>query len=141
MRNLMRFLLISAGCLTVLSLGLYASNHAKVNEWLRSFGSKPHVPGEIVVRQRSTIDLPSFDGAVRLRVGDIKRGQRADIEILGPGSVILAANRAAEVGDSISFNYAEDRYSLHILKYVDEIGSGDFATFDLSRIKIVNTPP
>jgi hypothetical protein len=136
-RALKRFLMIAGGCLAVLGLGLYANHQAEVHGWLRAFGSRAHTPDEIVVRQRSTINLPGLEGAVRLRVGDIKRGLRAEIEILGPGLVILAAHRAAEVGDRIRFVLASQSYELHVLKYVDEIGSGDFATFRLINTFVI----
>ncbi len=137
----MRFLLIASSCLVAIGLGLYANNPAGVHEWLRSFGAKEHAPDEIVVRQRSSVDLPGFDGAVRLRVGDIKRGHRAEIELFGTGHVILATGRSAEVGDRITFEYAGQRYELHVLKYADEIGSGDFATFRLITIANGNSQP
>jgi len=137
----MRFLLIASSCLVVIGLGLYASNQAGVHEWLRSFGKKGHAPDEIVVRQRSAVDLPGFDGAVRLKVGDIKRGRRAEIEAIGAGQVVLAANPSAAVGDRITFEHAGLRYELHVLKYEDDIGSGDCATFRLDRIVNENARP
>lgn len=129
MRQMKQFLLVAAVCLVLLGIGLYASNSTKVHEWLRTYGSKEHAPDEIIVRQRTTIALPVANGEIRMRIGDIKRGARADIEILGPGLTILAANRAAEVGDRISFKHQGQGYEVHVLKYQDEIGSGDFGVF------------
>ena len=40
----------------------------------------------VQVEQRHSAALPGLGGAVRVRVGDIKRGERTDVEVLGPGT-------------------------------------------------------
>ena len=122
------------GCVLLLAVGLgwYSLHPSEVHEWLRSLGREPLAEDEVIVKQRGTASFPSGSGIdqdVKIRVGDIKRGRTADIEIIGPDSNFLAMRGGAQVGDRIAFSYGGVNYEVEVIRYVDEIGPGDSAKF------------
>ena len=80
--------------------------------------------------QRSTGTVSGSDGAIRVRVADIKRGKTADVEVIGPKEAILASRKSAQVGDRISFTHNGTTYTLQVVQYRGvALGSGDSAKF------------
>lgn len=133
MRDSIKFALIGAALVIVTGLGWYSQNVGGVHDWFRSFGVQPLPADEIIVQQRGTAALPGVNGDVRVRVGDIERGRTATVEITGPGLAILATKQSAQVGDRIPFTHAGVEYQIEIVRYIDEVGSGDNA-----RIRILH---
>lgn len=135
MRDSIRLGLIGGALLIVLGLGWYWQHPGGVYEWARTLGRKPPLAAdEVIVKQRTTAALPGLDGAVKVRVDDIKRGKTADVEILGPDSVTLASKQGAKVGDQIVFTHHGKKYRVDILRYLDEIGPGDSAKFRILEV-------
>ena len=134
MRTLIRLILIVCTLLFLLGLGLYIPYRDEAHEWVRQLGRKPLAPGEVLLRQRTSADLPGLDGAVKVRVGDIKRGKTADVTILGPEAITLASKASAQVGDRIAFVHNGNKYEVEVVRYVDKIGPGDTATFRITLV-------
>ncbi|MSQ93768.1 MAG: hypothetical protein EXR98_04340 [Gemmataceae bacterium] len=86
---------------------------------------------QVVLKQRTTAALPGLGGAVTVRIDDIKRGQTADIQILGPDSEVLASKQAAQVGDRIPFAYQGKQYEVEVVHYRDRTFHEDEATLRL----------
>ena len=149
MRNAIKLGLVGCALLFLLGLGLYIPNMNEVHDWLRSVGRKSHAADEMVVRQRTSSVLPGLDGTVTVRIGDIKRGRTADVDIIGPDSVILATKKGAIVGDQIPFSHDGKQYKVEVIRYVDKIGPGDTARFrviPMAKVappdaKVNNAPP
>lgn len=72
---------------------------------------------DYTVKQRTTVVLNGADGAIKVRVADIKRGKTADVEIIGPNSLILASRKNAQVGDRIPFVHAGRAYEAEVVRY------------------------
>ena len=70
---------------------------------------------ELVVKQRTTTVLSGANGAVKVRVADIKRGKTADVEVVGTNSVILASRKNAQVGDRIPFSHDGRKYEVEVI--------------------------
>lgn len=82
---------------------------------------------ELVVTQRTSRFVPGSNGDIKIRVGDIKRGKTADVEIIGPNSVILATRKNAQVGDRIPFSHDGRKYEVEVIQYRNELVTGDTA--------------
>ena len=92
MSNVTKIALVGCALLFVAGLGWYFQQQGAVHDWLRALGRKHHEADEVVVEQRKSGNLPGFDGVVKIRVGDIKRGKTADLDIIGPhGTVVIEA--------------------------------------------------
>lgn len=132
MRTVTRFALIVGALLLLVGIGLYVQYMDEVHDWLRPLGRKqPLAADEVVLEQRTSAVLPGLDGTVKVRVDDIKQGRTADVEIIGPGSIVLASRKGARAGDRIAFTHDSKEYEVEVVRYVDKIGSGDSATFRL----------
>lgn len=85
---------------------------------------------EVRVFQRNSGALPGFDKKVQVKVGDIKKGEAADITILGTDGKELASKAGAKVGDRISFEHDGKAYELEVTSYYDElVGNDDYGRF------------
>ena len=90
----------------------------------------------VVVRQRTTsAPLSGADGAIKVRVADIKRGKTTDVEIIGPNSVILATRKNAQVGDRLTFTHIGRTYAVEVLGFRNELVSGDSARLSVQLMK------
>ncbi len=94
------------------------------------------IPGQTVtVKQRTTVLLSGADGAVKVRVGDIKRGKTADVEVIGPNSVTLAARKNAQVGDRLTFTHNGGSYAVDVIRFHNDLVSGDSAQLRVQLMK------
>lgn len=89
----------------------------------------------VVVKQRATAFLSGADGAIRIRVADIKRGKTADVDIIGPNAAILASRKNAQAGDRIPFSHNGLTYIAEVILYRNELISGDSALIAIKLMK------
>lgn len=132
MRNATKIGLIGCGLLLVTGLGWYFQHRDAAHDWLRTLGRKHRETDEVVVEQRQSANLPGLAG-VKIRVADIKRGQTADVEIIGPHATLLASKKRVQVGERIGFAHEDKEYQLEVVEYHD--GAGDWAKFRLIPVQ------
>jgi hypothetical protein len=86
----------------------------------------------MTVGQRSTTVVPGSEGALRLTIEDITRGQVIASLVDKQGEAELAAT-SLKPGDSASFDLGADIYQLKLSELNNELIGDDSATFTISR--------
>jgi hypothetical protein len=84
----------------------------------------------MVADQRSTTFVRGSDGRLRVRLGDITRGQ-VQLTLLADGTPLIAPTSVRE-GDTLPFVLEEKRYVLTVVELTNRILSGDFATLRIT---------
>ena len=93
------------------------------------------------VEQRSLEPVPGFNGEILVNVGDIKRGKRADVEIVNSRNEVLASNARLLKGETLAFVVDSKTYTLKVTDYEDHSIHPDiahFKIFGLSQEQIAN---
>jgi hypothetical protein len=91
-----------------------------------------NLPIKMTVGQRSTTEVPGSEGALRLTIGDITRGQVIVTLVDKQGEAELAAT-SLKPGDSASFDLGADTYQLKLSELNNALIGDDFATFTITR--------
>ena len=89
------------------------------------------LPIEMTVKQRSTTVVPGSDGAIRLTIDDITRGQ-VIVSLASKDGSLLLAPTSLTPNDSVTFMLSQDRYLLMLKKLNNALVGEDFGTFVVS---------
>ena len=85
----------------------------------------------LFIKQRSTTILSGGDGSVKVHVGDIEGGKKADVEITNQFNKSLATKKDALVGDRIAFSHQGKVYEVQVIRYESAFTGGDSAQLKL----------
>jgi len=78
--------------------------------------------------QRSTVDVPGFSGQVKIWVGDIQRGTRAEtVRIHTSTDEILYESAGVEEGTNMRFSYGDKQHTVVIKRFENHTFSTDYA--------------
>lgn len=78
------------------------------------------------IAQRQSAPIPGVDGHLA-RVSDIERGERATVEVLGPGGAVVARRFDAARGDTLPFAANGARWALVVERFEDHTTDADVA--------------
>lgn len=80
------------------------------------------------VAQRSTVDVPGLSGQVKIWVGDIQRGTRAEtVRIHTTTDETLYESAGVEEDTEMNFNYGGKQHTVIVKQYEDHTFSSDYA--------------
>jgi hypothetical protein len=88
------------------------------------------VPVEVVVKQRTTTNIPGSDGQLVLTVDDITRNQV--MTSLAAGGKVVLPTRSISPKGSVEFQFGDSKYLLSLKELDNELVGEDLATFVIS---------